>query len=70
MKCLERDLEECIAYLRFPAAPHRRIRLTNRMDAGKKSQRMPRPTTPPRELRLGMPNASRFYKKGWDLTDE
>jgi transposase-like protein len=32
MECLERDLEECIAYLRFPAAPHRRIRTTNRLE--------------------------------------
>ena len=32
MACLERDLEECIAYLRFPAAHHRRIRTTNRLE--------------------------------------
>src|SRR5215831_17846312 len=31
MECLERDLEECITYLRFPEAHHRRIRTTNRI---------------------------------------
>jgi len=32
MDCLERDLEECVTYLRFPEAHHRRIRTTNRME--------------------------------------
>lgn len=32
MECLERDLEECVTYLRFPATHHRRIRTTNRLD--------------------------------------
>ncbi len=32
MECLERDLEECMTYLRFPAAHHRRIRTTNRLE--------------------------------------
>lgn len=32
MECLERDLEECITCLRFPAAHHRRIRTTNRIE--------------------------------------
>ena len=32
MDCLERDLEECITYLRFPEAHHRRIRTTNRIE--------------------------------------
>jgi transposase-like protein len=32
MECLERDLEECIIYLRFPEAHHRRIRTTNRIE--------------------------------------
>jgi putative transposase len=32
MDCLERDLEECVTYLRFPAAHHRRIRTTNRLE--------------------------------------
>jgi putative transposase len=32
MECLERDLEECVTYLRFPAAHHRRIRTTNRLE--------------------------------------
>ena len=32
MECLERDLEECITYLRFPEAHHRRIRTTNRLE--------------------------------------
>jgi len=32
MECLERDLEECITYLRFPEAHHRRIRTTNRIE--------------------------------------
>jgi len=29
MKCLEKDLEECIVYLRFPEQHHKRIRTTN-----------------------------------------
>jgi transposase-like protein len=32
IECLERDLEECITYLRFPEAHHRRIRTTNRIE--------------------------------------
>lgn len=32
MECLERDLEECVTYLRFPSAHHRRIRTTNRLE--------------------------------------
>jgi putative transposase len=32
MECLERDLEECVTCLRFPAAHHRRIRTTNRLE--------------------------------------
>lgn len=32
MECLERDLEECVTYLRFPVAHHRRIRTTNRIE--------------------------------------
>ena len=32
MECLARDLEECVTYLRFPAAHHRRIRTTNRLE--------------------------------------
>ena len=32
MECLERDLEECVTYLRFPAAHQRRIRTTNRLE--------------------------------------
>jgi transposase-like protein len=32
MECLERDIEECITYLRFPEAHHRRIRTTNRIE--------------------------------------
>jgi putative transposase len=32
MACLERDLEECIAYLRFPEEHHHRIRTTNRLE--------------------------------------
>jgi transposase-like protein len=32
MACLERDLEECVTHLRFPAAHHRRIRTTNRLE--------------------------------------
>ena len=32
MECLERDLEECITYLRFPEAHHTRIRTTNRLE--------------------------------------
>lgn len=32
IECLERDLEECIIYLRFPEAHHRRIRTTNRLE--------------------------------------
>lgn len=32
MECLERDLEECVIYLRFPGAHHRRIRTTNRLE--------------------------------------
>jgi transposase-like protein len=32
MECLERDLEECITYLRFPEDHHRRIRTTNRIE--------------------------------------
>src|SRR5262245_13941968 len=30
--CLERDLEECVTYLQFPAAHHHRIRTTNRLE--------------------------------------
>jgi hypothetical protein len=29
---LERDLEECVTYLRFPEAHHQRIRTTNRLE--------------------------------------
>lgn len=32
MECLEKDLEECVTYLRFPEAHHRRIRTTNRLE--------------------------------------
>lgn len=32
MECLERDLEECVTYLRFPSAHHHRIRTTNRLE--------------------------------------
>jgi transposase-like protein len=32
MACLEQDLEECVTYLRFPDAHHRRIRTTNRLE--------------------------------------
>ena len=32
MECLERDLEECVTYLRFPEVHHRRIRTTNRLE--------------------------------------
>jgi putative transposase len=32
MQCLERDLEECVTYLRFPAVHHQRIRTTNRLE--------------------------------------
>jgi putative transposase len=32
MECLERDLEECVTYLRFPEAHHQRIRTTNRLE--------------------------------------
>ena len=32
MECLERDLEECVTYLRFPAEHHQRIRTTNRLE--------------------------------------
>jgi transposase-like protein len=32
MECLARDLEERVIYLRFPAAHHRRIRTTNRLE--------------------------------------
>jgi transposase-like protein len=32
MECLEADLEECVTYLRFPEAHHRRIRTTNRLE--------------------------------------
>ena len=32
MECLEKDLEECVTYLRFPDAHHRRIRTTNRLE--------------------------------------
>lgn len=31
MECLERDLEECVTYLRFPE-DHQRIRTTNRFE--------------------------------------
>jgi len=32
MECVERDLEECLTYLRFPEAHHGRIRTTNRLE--------------------------------------
>ena len=32
LECLERDLEECVTYLRFPDAHHVRIRTTNRLE--------------------------------------
>jgi len=32
MECVERDLEECVTYLRFPEAHHPRIRTTNRLE--------------------------------------
>jgi len=32
MECVERDLEECVTYLRFPEAHHQRIRTTNRLE--------------------------------------
>src|ERR1043165_2288024 len=32
MECLERDLEECVNYLRFPTIHHHRIRTTNRLE--------------------------------------
>lgn len=32
MECLEKDLEECIVYLKFPREHHRRIRTTNLLE--------------------------------------
>ena len=32
MDCLERDLEECLTYWRFPEEHHRRLRTTNRIE--------------------------------------
>ena len=32
MECLERDLEECVTYLRFPEVHAQRIRTTNRLE--------------------------------------
>jgi transposase-like protein len=32
MECLEKDLEECVTYLRFPSQHHKRIRTTNRLE--------------------------------------
>jgi len=32
MECLEKDLEECVTYLRFPEEHHTRIRTTNRLE--------------------------------------
>jgi putative transposase len=32
MECLEKDLEECVIYLRFPSEHHKRIRTTNRLE--------------------------------------
>jgi transposase-like protein len=32
MECLEKDLEECVVYLKFPEAHHKRIRTTNRLE--------------------------------------
>jgi transposase-like protein len=32
LECLERDLEECVTYLRFPDEHHVRIRTTNRLE--------------------------------------
>ena len=32
MDCLERDLEECVTYVRFPETHHQRIRTTNRLE--------------------------------------
>ena len=32
MECLEKDLEECVTYLRFPAEHAVRIRTTNRLE--------------------------------------
>jgi transposase-like protein len=32
MECLEKDLEECVTYLRFPTEHHKRIRTTNRIE--------------------------------------
>jgi transposase-like protein len=32
MECLDRDLEECVTFLRFPESHHQRIRTTNRLE--------------------------------------
>lgn len=32
MECLEKDLEECVTYLRFPGEHHKRIPTTNRLE--------------------------------------
>ena len=32
MECLEKNLEECVTYLRFPTEHHKRIRTTNRIE--------------------------------------
>jgi transposase-like protein len=32
MECLEKDLEECLTYLRFPAEHRKRIRTTNLLE--------------------------------------
>jgi len=32
MECLEKDLEECVTYLRFPSEHYKRIRTTNRLE--------------------------------------
>ncbi len=60
MECLERDLEACVTYLRFPAAHHRRIRTTNRLErlAGESRRRtkvIPRFPRSVRVWRCSMP---------------
>ena len=32
MECLEKDLEECVTYLKFPQEHHKRTRTTNRLE--------------------------------------
>src|SRR5262249_8356151 len=71
IECLERDLEECVTYLRFPDAHHQQIPTTNRLErlngeSRRRTKVIPRFPTKEDVAASGsrrIPTPSRFYRR-------